>query len=93
MRLAITATHGTLKAWCDEYGVSPGALNHALQGWNYPDIPPLIEWCNEKGLTLDWIFRGRTEAVAESLAARLKQPKLALPEASPEREPRVREKA
>lgn len=84
LRHAIKATHGSLKRWGEKYGVTPGAINHWVHGWNYPDLPPLIEWCDDTGMTLDYVFRGRRDAVSEVLAEVLKRPKSALSAASQE---------
>jgi transcriptional regulator with XRE-family HTH domain len=55
----------------DTYEVKQNKLCQWEQGENYPEIFFLIEFCQNTGLTLDWILRGVPNAVSPVWKAHL----------------------
>ena len=52
---------------------SPQAWNNYTKGARPLALEGAILLCNRYGLTLDWIYRGRTEGLPHSLADKLMQ--------------------
>lgn len=89
LRLTIEATHGAARgayaAWCREYGVQPNKLNGWMDGRTWPNIWTMIQYAQNKGLTLDWLYREQIAGVASGVAAVLSAKiKAASEEAPPE---------
>lgn len=81
LRIAIQATHGNLSQWGRQFNVSPYKLGNWLRGDNYPDPYILGIYCDQTGITLDWIYRDVVAGVASAVAARLLEQKPELPAA------------
>lgn len=47
------------KAFCQAYSVGTSRLSNWLGGANVADLDKMIDLCDDYGLTLDWIYRGR----------------------------------
>ena len=52
-------------------GAQSGTVNNWLRGDNGPRVPEMIRLCENTGLTLDWIYRGKSVCIDPELATRL----------------------
>jgi transcriptional regulator with XRE-family HTH domain len=69
----------------ERIGATKEKFGNWLRGDNYPDPYAMWRLCEAYGVTMDWIFRGRTYGLPVELAASLQAAAEASREASPAR--------
>jgi hypothetical protein len=61
----------TVKDLADEVGASRSQVSNWLNRYHLPPVPYMIVLCGQKGLTLDWIYRGDPSGLSYGAAKRL----------------------
>jgi hypothetical protein len=61
----------TVKDLADEVGASRSQVSNWLNRYHLPPVPYMISLCEQKGLTLDWIYRGDPSGLSYAAAKRL----------------------
>ena len=71
MRLAIMALGLSQAEFARRTNIGPNKLHNYLRGANYPEARWLTAVCDQFSLTLDFIYRGKLDALPYALAIRL----------------------
>lgn len=56
---------------CERLGVHPPTWNNFERGRRLPRYPAIVAFCDEYGVTMDWIFRGNRASLPLHLAQKI----------------------
>jgi transcriptional regulator with XRE-family HTH domain len=67
LRLWTQGSDPNQRAWAEKHGFAPTQWNNWEKGARRIPIEDAETLCARYGLTLDWIYRGRSDGLSESL--------------------------
>lgn len=54
---------------CQLLDIQPNRWNQFEKGSRNPPVDPMMKWADRMGVSLDWVYRGRLDAVPPTLAS------------------------
>jgi transcriptional regulator with XRE-family HTH domain len=61
----------TIDDFAEVLGVGRNTVSNWLNGYHPPGLHAMLRLCDQKGFTLDWIYRGRSEGLPYDKSVRL----------------------